>query len=351
MNQQSNITQDGIIEAAIRLFAETGLVSSDVAPRPVSRAILEDGPLKIVLLDGACGTYAFKHNPAAAKSGEFAKEAKRLARLGGYLQATPSFGVVEVVWVDPEGEALATRFDPSPTAREALAMADTEAARREVFARGGRWLGSLHHATGKKTDRIDLDWIGDHVARLRQHKSTAVRPHAAPDLLDRMTAVILEDVLTLKGIEVPSVQGHGDFHGGNLLLGKDQTKALDCTASRRSNPLFDMADYLIDLDLRCNPEEDEIGASGIDEKHLLAFLDGYGPTSPRDVLDRVIRITMFLKFCKITLLTFAGDPVVRRRFLAQRNRLTHVLLPGENVTGSKPFSPIRPSRMRSPNAP
>jgi len=103
MNKQSNITQDGTIEAAIRRFAETGLVPSDVAPRPISRAILEDGPRKIVLLDGAGGTYAFKHNPAAAKSGEFAKETKRLARLGDYLQATPSFGVVEVVWVDPEG--------------------------------------------------------------------------------------------------------------------------------------------------------------------------------------------------------------------------------------------------------
>lgn len=350
MNQQRNIAQDGAIEAAIRRFAETGLVPHDVAPRPIARAILEDGPRKIFLLDGAGGTYAFKQNPSAAKSGEFSKEAKRLARLGGYLQAMPAFGVVEVVWVDPEGEALATRFDPSPTAREALAMVDTEAARREVFTCGGRWLGTLHRATEKKTDQIDLDWIGDHVARLRQHKSTAVRPHAAPDLLDRMTAVILEDVAALKGSEVPSVQGHGNFHGGNLLLGKDQTNALDCTASRRSNPLFDIADYLIDLDLRCNPEQDEIGASGIDESHLLAFLDGYGPTSPRDVLDRVIRITMFLKFCKITLLAFAGDPVVRRRFLAQRNRLTHVLLPGKNVTGSKPFSPIRPSRMRSPNA-
>ena len=164
--------------------------------------------------------------------------------------------MVEVVWVDPVGEALATCFDPSPTAREVLAMADTESARHEVFARGGRWLGTLHRATAKKTDQIDLDWIGDHVARLHQHKSTAVRPHAAPDLLDRMTAVILEDVAALKGIAWPSVQGHGDFHGGNLLLGEDQTNALDCTASRRSNPLFDITDYLIDLDLLCNPEED-----------------------------------------------------------------------------------------------
>ena len=351
MNEQSNITQGGTIECAIRRFAETGLVPPDVVPRPISRAILEDGPRKIVLLDGARGTYAFKHNPAAAKSGEFAKEAKRLARLGGYLQATPAFGVVEVVWVDPEGEAMATRFDPSPTARDALATAQTEEARREVFARGGRWLSALHRATEKKTDRINLDWIGEHVARLRHHKSTAVRPHAAPDLLDRMTAVILVDAAALKGVEVPSVQGHGDFHGGNLLFAQDRTIALDCTSGRRSNPLFDIADYLIDLDLRCNPEEDDISASGIDEGHLLAVRDGYGPTSPREILDRVIRITMFLKFCKITLLAFAGDPVVRRRFLAQQNRLTHVLLPGENVTGSKPFSPIRPSRMRSPNAP
>ena len=142
MNEQSNITQGGTIECAIRRFAETGLVPPDVVPRPISRAILEDGPRKIVLLDGARGTYAFKHNPAAAKSGEFAKEAKRLARLGGYLQATPAFGVVEVVWVDPEGEAMATRFDPSPTARDALATAQTEEARREVFARGGRWLSA-----------------------------------------------------------------------------------------------------------------------------------------------------------------------------------------------------------------
>ena len=53
MNKQSNITQDGTIEAAIRRFAETGLVQPDVAPQPISRAILEDGPRKIVLLDGA----------------------------------------------------------------------------------------------------------------------------------------------------------------------------------------------------------------------------------------------------------------------------------------------------------
>ncbi len=351
MNQQSNIAQDGTIEGAIRRFSETGLVPSDVVPRPISRALLEDGPRKIVLLDGPRGTYAFKHNSTAAKSGEFAKEGKRLARMAGYLQASPEFGVVEVIWVDPMGEAVATRFDPSPTARDALAAAGTEADRREVFTRGGRWLGALHRATAKKTDRIDLDWIGDHVAKLRHHKSTAVRPYAAPDLLDRMTAEILQDVAALRGIEVPAVQGHGDFHGGNLLFAPDKTIALDCTAGRRSNPLFDMADYLIDLDLRCNPEEDEIGASGIDEDHLLAFLEGYGPTPPREILDRAIRISLFLKFCKITLLAFAGDPVVRRRFLAQQNRLTHVLLPGENVTGAKPFSPIRPSRMRSPNAP
>ena len=89
MNQQSNITQDSAIEAAIRRFAETGLVPHDVTPRPIARAILEDGPRKIFLLDGAGGTYAIKHNPSAAKSGEFSKEAKRLARLGAICRQRP----------------------------------------------------------------------------------------------------------------------------------------------------------------------------------------------------------------------------------------------------------------------
>lgn len=344
-------SSESTLAAAIVRFAATGLVAADAERRPIARAILEDGPRKVVLLEGPGGTFAFKYNPDAAKSGEFAKEAQRLARMARYLQDWPEFGVIEVVWVDPLGEAIASRFDPNPTARDTLAAAKTEAERRAVFDLGGRWLGALHRATAKKTDRIDLEWIGEHVAKVRHHKSTAVRPHAAPDLLDRMTAMILDDAAALKGVEVPSVHGHGDFHGGNLLFGDGRTVALDCTASRRSNPLFDMADYLIDLDLRCNPEADDIGPSGIDEVHLGAFLGGYGATTGRDVLDRAIRISLFLKFCKITLLAFAGDPVVRRRFYAQQNRLTHVLLPGENVTGSKPFSPIRPSRMRSPNAP
>lgn len=354
MGKQDKITTQGSessIAAAIARFAAMGFIAGNVEPRAIPRAILEDGPRKVVMLAGPDGTYAFKYNPDAAKSGEFTKEAQRLARMARYLQDTPDYCVIDVVWVDPMGEAIASRFDPSPTARDALSAAETETERRAVFERGGRWLGALHRATEKKTDRIDLDWIESHVAKLRHHKSTAVRPHAAPALLDRMTGVILEDAAALKGVEVPAVHGHGDFHGGNLLFAADRTIALDCTAGRRSNPLFDIADYLIDLDLRCNPEADEIGDSGIDETHLEAFLKGYGPTVERDVLDRAIRISMFLKFCKITLLAFAGDPVVRRRFLAQQNRLTHVLLPSENVTGSKPFSPIRPSRMRSPNAP
>ncbi len=342
---------ESTLAAAIGRFAATGLIAADAERRPIARAILEDGPRKVVLLAGAGSTYAFKYNPDAARSGEFAKEAQRLSRMARYLRDWPEFAVIDVAWVDPLGEAIASRFDPSPTARDRLAAAETEAARRSVFERGGRWLGALHRATAKKTDRIDLDWIEGHVAKLRHHKSTAVRPHAPPAILDRMTAVILDDAAALKGVEVPAVFGHGDFHGGHLLFAADRMIALDCTASRRSNPLFDIADYLIDLDLRCNPEADEIGLSGIVETHLGAFLKGYGPTVEREVLDRAIRISMFLKFCKITLFAFAGDPVVRRRFLAQQNRLTHVLLPGENVTGSKPFSPIRPSRMRSPNAP
>ncbi len=354
MGKQDKIASqdtESSLAAAIGRFAATGLVAADAEPQPVPRSLLEDGPRKVVLLEGPDGIYAFKYNPDAAKSGEFSKEAQRLARMARYLKDRPEFAVIDVVWVDPLGEAIASRFDPSPTARDALSAAETEDDRREVFARGGRWLGALHRATQKKTDLIDLDWVGDHVGKLRHHKSTAVRPHAAPELLDRMTAVILDDAAALKGVAVASVHGHGDFHGGNLLFAEGRTIALDCTASRRSNPLFDMADYLIDLDLRCNPEADEIGPSGIDEAHLAAFLAGYGPTLPRDLLDRTIRISMFLKFCKITLLAFAGDPTLRRKFIAQQNRLTHVLLPGENVTGAKPFSPIRPSRMRSPNAP
>ncbi|WP_166417517.1 phosphotransferase [Cochlodiniinecator piscidefendens] len=192
---------------------------------------------------------------------------------------------IRPVYCDPQHRFFVTAHYDWPSANQIARDQKRPTPQPTLFHRAGQWLHTLHNTQPATPAPF---WPKRHLENLKpliqalpasplktvaRHRIETLRAEAAP----------------LRGLTSSKTRAHGDFNGGNLLIGPDRVLGLDFSLTCERLAVFDVVDFLTDLDPRFDLPLDQVGPSGIIENHLSAFCDIYDPNLDPRLLSFLIK--------------------------------------------------------------
>lgn len=283
------------LTAALEAYrAQTGDERSYQVTRLGDTAVPPDKP-RVYRLSSPDRALVLKLDPAPVPTGSVAREFRVLTALKPVFARSPGHDVVTPVHLDAGGQFMVTNWAEGATALEAMDLARSEETIADIGAAGGGWLSVLHGSAAPKPARFSPDW-----AFRRFEELAAARPALGRPRAEALTGALrrrLEMVRNAYCLRVPS---HGDFNGRNLIFAGDTAVGLDVGRLPGKLAVYDVADYLCELDLRA-PDGAIWDARGRATGPLIrGFLTGYGRPLPGDVLEVALLTRMAIAALRIT---------------------------------------------------
>lgn len=244
------------------------------------------------------------------------KEFRILEKLTPYFEPEPQVAVVAPLYLSPGGHFHVTRFENGTTAKQKV-YSDCDALQAgQVYRRSGAWLNHLHGFEAPQLARAHLDWMLEEI----DTRARASCPQAAPATLSAYLRLLEQDVEALARTSCTAVFSHGDFHGGNLILGRGVTHGLDFTETCTKLAVYDIVD-LLKMDVFRPAEPDGIGAGGIRHHALDMFFRKYALELSRPLLACCLRGRLLIEYAKVTRDAYERSCFQRRKLSALETRL------------------------------
>jgi Ser/Thr protein kinase RdoA (MazF antagonist) len=240
-----------------------------------------------------------KYDPTGDGSDQIAREFNALSALKPVFARFPGHDVVTPVHLDADRQFLIMNYAEGATALDAVTLAGSEESLHDVGAAGGGWLSVLHGSAAPKPARYSPDWVVrrlDDLMGRRGSQAPALGPARCADLVEALRPR-LDIVRNAYCLRVPS---HGDFNGRNLIFAADTALGLDVGRLRAKLAVYDVADFITELDLRA-PDGAVWDARGRATGPLMqGFLTGYGRPLPNGVLEVALISRMVIAAFRIT---------------------------------------------------
>ncbi len=248
------------------------------------------------------------------------REFDHLKRLHDALGQDPRNSVVTPVYLSPGGAFHVTQLAEGKTAKEVVYASSQDAQAAQAFRRGGQWLEALHKSTVPQEAPIWLGWMTDTLSRRLEAGDSAVPAARIEAEMQRLK----RELAPFQGAPHPRAFSHGDYLGGNLILGRGINIGLDFTESEEKHRVYDVVDFL-KMDVMRPCPQSVIGPEGLNRSAREMFLRGYRlPLSP-DLLTLCLRGRLLIDWVAITQDRLEQSAFQRRKYAAHETRLTAAL--------------------------
>nr|WP_255596710.1 phosphotransferase [Cognatishimia sp. MH4019] len=271
----------------------------------------------------ADGDLALKLDLDGLETDRPAREYNTLVRLAPAFAKTPHVGLIDPVWVDPDGLALLTKFVTGPTALQA-ATDDPTAENLTVLGRkGAQFLNVLHKAEPAEEIGYWPDWVVKRLTNLAS-KTGSCAPQIGASACRKLIQSFRKLSDANRRVACMKMLAHGDFHGGNLIISETAATGLDMTEIRHKLGLYDTVDYLTSLDIQRPDLEEPLSDLGVHPALDEAFTETYTHPLPRDVLRCAMLGKWLILAFKITEARHAASRFQRVKLIRLRNRLARM---------------------------
>lgn len=232
-----------------------------------------------------------------------------IERLRGHFEDDERNQVIQPVYASPKGHFHVTTFISGRTAKDVVYHAENENQVAQAYRRGGQWLDHLHRVAPQPPKSVWLNWMLESLDPLLDAPET-VMPHS---LLKRYCDQLAQEIAPFQGRLETAAFSHGDFHGGNLILGPGINIGLDFTEAHDKTSCYDIVDFLkMDVMRHCSPAQ--IGSDGLSEGTRDMFFRGYKLPISQPLLTVCIKGRLLIELASITEEKHAGSSFQRRKY-------------------------------------
>lgn len=272
----------------------------------------------IYRLDMDEAQYDLKIDIKADVTGRLRYEYATMKELDSYFKENSQAdgSVVAPCYLSPDGKFFVTEFIDRPTAEHLIHNLENDRRVAQIFRRAGGWLHHLHSFEPQEQRKFWPNWMFETMeARI------ADGPKADASDYRPMIEQMRCDEARLTGLEGPAGFRHGDFHAGNLIIGKGQCHGLDVRQVTETMLVYDIVDFLkADIFRPCAPET--VDRSGISAANKTKFFQLYRHTVNVDVLDYCLRGRLLIDWLEITPSKYSKRLSQRKKFDCLQERLT-----------------------------
>ena len=267
------------------------------------------------------GDLALKLDLDGAETQRPRQEFETLTRLLPVFTETDA-RIVEPIWYDPETIGLLTRFVSGPTALHAVTDDPSAENLALLGTNGAQFLNTLHAADLIEEIGYWPEWVLKRLTSLASktgQRMPQIGTQACNQLIERFRQISHAQ----RGAACLKTLAHGDFHGGNLIIGEAPT-GLDMTEMRYKLGLYDAVDYLTSLEILRPDAKTELTDLGLHPALDQAFVETYSHDLPREVLRCAMLGKWLILTFKITKARHAASSFQRAKLKRLLTRIAHM---------------------------
>ncbi len=251
------------------------------------------------------------------------REYARLTELAPVFEGHSHAGLIEPVYLAPDGQFMVSNFVEGETADALVRTAANGDRIAEISRAGGLWLSVLHNSQPAVSSAYDPGWV------IRQlYKITDAAGSAGPaiNVLRRAELMyqLAQRLEIVRRADCPRVPSHGDFNCGNLILSEDRVTGLDIAADPQKLAIYDIVDFLVELDLAASEEALWDGDGRPTGPVLAGFLDGYGTRIALEVIEAALVSRLTIQAFKINRGQYRWQRHRRQRLKRMMARLNRI---------------------------
>lgn len=263
--------------------------------------------------------YSLKIDRTGDQTDRLRDEYAVLRKLYDHFLQFDTTRIIRPEYLSPSGLFFVTEYLDRPTATNLIYDSPDNNQAAQVYRRGAAWLHNLHGFKQQTSTEFRPQWMFDEIATLVHGTPKAAATSYAPmiNMLKRQ-GESLTDRHDTRGF------AHGDFHGGNLLIGKGATYGIDFTEATEKHLIYDIVDFL-KMDVFRPATPDDLDRSGILRVNKEMFLRQYHHPIDIDILDFSIRTRLLIDWLSITEAKYASSSFQRRKFNLLHDRLKQAM--------------------------
>lgn len=215
-----------------------------------------------------------------------------------HFAKTEDCAVATPVYLGIDRSFHITEYAEGRTASEVLRTPYSPAQANQVFRRAGKWLNHLHQHSQKAPEQIWMNWIFQEMDQLLSRPEIYAQPEHFQAFLDQLRL----DAQQFQATACPRAFAHGDFHGGNLILGKGKVCGLDLAYGTVKPILYDVVDFLtsdVNTSLSTPLDAAEISPGGIRRDSVAFFFKTYRHPISLPLLNFHLRARLLLELLRI----------------------------------------------------
>jgi len=237
------------------------------------------------------------------------KEFSLFEQLQGHFDSAKDCEVAKPLYLGADNSFHITEYSEGRKATDVLRCPQSQAQANQVFRRCGNWLNHLHQFRPEEPENIWTNWIFEEFDKLAVDDGI----HAKPEHYTQFLKQLHSQSGQFQASPCSRVFSHGDFHSGNVILGKGTVCGLDLAYSSMKPDLYDVVDFLAS-DLNNPLPADDIGPGGIRQASVAFFFRTYRRPISRPLLSFHLRARLLLELVRIQQSAVNRNPKVKARF-------------------------------------
>lgn len=245
------------------------------------------------------------------------REFRLFERLRPHFAGADDCEIVEPVYLGTDKSFHITGFAKGRTGSDVLRNPQSQAQANQVFRRCGKWLNHLHQYGSAEPENIWMNWIFDEFGKLTAADGVYAQPEHYATFLEQLRSQSHQ----FQASPCSRIFSHGDFHSGNLILGRGTVWGLDLAYGKEKPSIYDVVDFLVS-DLSNPLPADDIGPGGIRQASVEFFFKTYRHPVSRPLLNFHLRARLLLELARIQDSAEHLKPRVKDRYENIRARLS-----------------------------
>ncbi len=237
------------------------------------------------------------------------REFRLFEQLSPHFASADGCEVAGPVYLGADKSFHITEFAKGRTASDALRTPQSQAQANQVFRRCGKWLNHLHQHRPSEPETIWMNWIFIEFYKLSAGDDVYAQPEHYSAFLKQLHGQSRQ----FQATPCSRVFSHGDFHSGNLILGKGTVVGLDLAYSKQKPAIYDVVDFLAS-DLNNPLPARDIGPGGVRQASVEFFFKTYRRPISRPLLNFHLRSRLLLELMRIQQSSVNRNHKVKIRF-------------------------------------
>lgn len=259
--------------------------------------------------------FALKVDYSGANSGRLSSEFGVLIDLYEHFSKYEKQTIPKPIYMSENGQFFVVEFVDHPTAKEALTKAQNPKSVGQFYRRAGGWLHALHESKQITQSKIYPNWMFKSL-----DVSIEIGPHAPAEKYQPMIDKLRVEAEKFKERRDTRVFSHGDFHAGNLIMGRGVTYGFDFTEVAEKLAIYDIVDFL-KIDVLRTGVLDDVDRSGVTQQCKSMFLKLYRHPIDLELLDFCLRGRILKDWIFITGDRYHNSKYQRNKYACLEERL------------------------------